>query len=309
MEHSGYPSVSSDFLDFKATSPQMARSPLTNSGQQRLNTGYMNSINTNMSNMNMHSYDPQPPIHNQQMNLVPHQPQVPMQSNVIQEEILAQLQSLKSVFNKMMGSIERLEVRVSKVESVTSQILKNQQEVLQVPFMSQSDLDQARQVAEQLERDSTVAKQLQAAYNKETDLKKSSGYRPTTASTECPICGLRVSNYDLEVHVDKCLAMFSNDPKKEAQVKDTQKKVEAGFFAKMFKGAKTEKTETTTTTTKTTTTGHNDENQGFNYYNNGYPPQIMSPHMMQGHPGMVMPMYMYPSYPNVNQQHPHTQLE
>jgi len=204
---------------------------------------------------------------------------------------------------------------MNKVEITTTQILKNQQEVLQVPFMSQEDLDKARLAAEQLERDTSVAKQLQAAYNKEIDLKRTSSYRSTTsvAMTDCPICGMRVSNFELETHVDKCLAMFSNDPKKEAQVKETQKKVDSGFFAKMFKGGKTEKTETTTTTTKTTSTsGHGDMdnlNQGYNYFG-GYPQgQMAPPQMMPGHPGMVMPMYMYPSYPNINSQHPHTQLE
>jgi len=280
-------------------------------------------MNNPMSNsipnsMNIQSpYEPPQMVHSPQMNLVPHQPQINHQNSTpIQEEILAQLQSLKSGFNKMMSSIERLEVRMSKVEMTTTQILKNQQEVLQVPFMSQEDLDKARLAAEQLERDTSVAKQLQAAYNKEIDLRRTSSYRSSTsvAMTDCPICGMRISNYELEAHVDKCLAMFSNDPKKEAQVKDTQKKVESGFFAKMFKGGKTEKTETTTTTTKTTTSGHGDvdNSQGFNYYG-GYPQgghgQMVPPQMMQGHPGMVMPMYMYPSYPNINQQHPHAQLE
>jgi len=55
-----------------------------------------------------------------------------------------------------------------------------------------------------------------------------------------------VNQVDLEVHVDACLEMFSNDPKKEAEVRDTKKKVENGFFSKLGLMKKT-KTETTTT--------------------------------------------------------------
>jgi len=302
MEQSmSYPNVQNDFLDFKVVSPQMNRA----------------------SNMGLSGPNPYMVHHQQQQQQQQQQPSYeivshvqPQSANQMVEDTLNQL---KSSVSKMMSMLERLEVRMNKVEQSTQQILKNQQEVLQVPFMSQTDLDQARQAAEQLERDSTVAKQLQAAFNKEVDVKKTStSYRSSVSQgvTDCPICGAKVSNYELEGHVDKCLAMFSDDPKKQVQVKDTQKKVEAGFFSKMFKGAKTEKTETTTTTTKTFSThatapNHEAElSQNFNYFG-GYPsypvvanPQMGSPQM--GHSQMVMPMYMYPSYPNT---HMTTQLQ
>jgi len=293
MDHVSYPSVQqNDFLEFKISSPQLNR----------------NNLNSSVGSNAYYSQVPQQT--QQSYEMVPHSNVSTSSQSQMVEETLNQL---KVGFSKMMSMLERLDSRISKVEQTTTQILKNQQEVLQVPFMSQTDLDNARQVAEQLERDTTVAKQLQAAFNKEVDVRKTSS--PSHGSSECPICGLRVGNYELETHVDKCLAMFSNDPKKETQVKETQKKVEAGFFAKMFKGGKTEKTETTTTTTKTVSTHatapnhENDQlNQSFGYFG-GYPqPYIMtSPQMHgQGHSPVVMPMYMYPSYPNT---HMTTQLQ
>jgi len=258
----------------------------------------------------MHS--PQQVVHQSPYEIVPHNPQPQVSSQQLVEETLNQL---KLGFSKMMSTLERLESRMTKVEQVTTQILKNQQEVLQVPFMSQSDLDNARQAAEQLERDTTVAKQLQAAFNKESEVKRTTFRQSSQGASDCPICGIRVGNYDLESHVDKCLELFSNDPKKEVQVKETQKKVEQGFFAKMFKGAKTETKETTTTTTKTVSThatAPNHEvdqlNQSFNYFG-GYQPYMMGSPQHQhphGQTPMVMPMYMYPSYPNT---HMTTQLQ
>jgi len=225
------------------------------------------------------------------------------------------LQQLKVGFAKMMATLERLEQRIQRVEQTTSLILKNQQEVFQVPFMSQTEIDQARQAAEQLERDSSVAKQLQAAYNKEVEVKKNLVHvqNNSMALYECPICGVRVNAMDLEVHVDNCLEMFSNDPKKEAQVQDVKKKMDQGFFSRFMKTSK--KTETTTKVTTTSTSSARDpqsatapllgDQEGMmngqqGYFNPGfaYPP-FASPHMSpnQTHPPMMMPMYMYPSYP------------
>jgi len=253
-------------------------------------------------------------------SLYHHENQQPMMQQQNQQTVpfMAQkvnddtLQQLKLGFAKIMTVLERLEQRITKVEQTTSQILKNQQEVFQVPFMSQTEIDQARNIAEQLERDNTVAKQLQAAFNKETELKKSRG----NALHECPICGVRVNDVELEVHVDKCLEMFSNDPKKEAQLKDAKTKIESGFFSKVFGLNKVNKTETTTTTTKTVSQSaipptfsmeHDamgNPNQNMYGYG-GYSPYQgsprmspnMSPNMNGGNAPMMMPMYMYPSYP------------
>jgi len=244
----------------------------------------------------------------QQHIMVPHAQVQQQTSTSMNDETI---QQLKVGFNKMMGILERLEQRLAKVEHTTQQILKTQQDAFHVPFMSQTEIDHARQVAEQLEKDTSVAKQLQAAFNKETEVKRNITYSSSSSSAskyhECPICGARVPAFDLEVHVDGCLRMFSDDPKKEAQIKDTQKKMESGFFARVFgfKNNTNTKTETTTTTTKTTTSApvHLDEMipPPGPYHGYGYP----SIGNREGtHPPMMMPMYYpYPSYPPPHMNH------
>jgi len=243
-------------------------------------------------------YDMRTPASSQQMVQ-----SIPMYENNVSSEV----QQLKVGLSKMMCILERLEQRISKVEQTTSQILKNQQETLTVPFMSQTDLDQARKIAEQMEHDTSVAKQLQAAYNKEIEVKKSiTSYTPTKTS-DCPICGVRVSQLELEDHVDSCLDTFSDDPKKQTEIKDTKKKIEAGFFSKLIGINKTTKTKTETTTKVTTnaTAPLLSDYEGHNMYQYGYPPMHHNgptPNV----PPMMMPMYMYPSYPAT---HMTTQLQ
>jgi len=216
---------------------------------------------------------------------------------------------------RMMSMLERLEQRINRVEQVSNQILKNQQESFQVPFMSQKEIDTARTLAEQLEQDTTVAKQLQAAYNKEVEVRKhQGGHMMYAMAADCPICGGRVAQTDLEAHVDQCLEMFSNDPKKETAVKDTKQKVENGFFSRMFNGK--HKTETTTTkvvqrTSSTTSVPNDSANASANsmyptypMYPPGFHPSMMA--MPNGGQGMqmampngmpmMMPMYMMPGY-------------
>jgi len=238
--------------------------------------------------------------------MVPSIPQPNMYDNTSET-----LQQLKAGFSKMMSMLERLEIRINKVEQTTYQILKNQQETLQVPFMSQTEIDQARKIAEQLEHDTSVAKQLQAAYNKEVDVKKkSSSYNTPTLSDDCPICGDRVSHLDLEAHVDNCLNMFSNDPKREVEVMDTKKKMETGFFSKLIGINKTTKTKTETKTTKVTTNESaatapllSDHDGRMQPHPSMYP-QFSYPPMHHGsnsnNQPMMMPMYMYPSYPSTH---------
>jgi len=164
------------------------------------------------------------------------------------------MNSLKSSMNKMMTSLERMEQRLNRVEQTTNQILKNQQEVLQAPFISQNELDNARKVAEKFEKDSAVAKQLQAAYNKEIEVRKNMAPRHTqqwqTVQTpmmqvamnqagQCPICGGRFAMNVLENHVQQCLDQFSEDPKKEIEIQETKKKMETGFFGRLIKSTKT----------------------------------------------------------------------
>jgi len=223
------------------------------------------------------------------------------------------LKLLSMGFTKMMSLLERLEQRIQRVEQTTTQILKNQQETFQVPFMSQAEIDQARQAAELLERDSSVAKQLQAAYNKETEVRKSMA-TVSQSLVECPICGVRVNGFDIEAHVDQCLEMFSNDPKKESQVQDTKKKMDQGFFSRFMKTSASKKmTETTTTKVVTTSTssgkseasapllGNDSMSPNNAYYAPhmpfAYPPAFTANGQSQQHPPMMMPMYMYPSYP------------
>jgi len=213
------------------------------------------------------------------------------------------LQQLKQGLGKVLSSMERLEQRISRLEQSTNQILKNQQEVLQVPFMSQTDIDRARQAAEQIEQDTNVAKQLQAAYNKEIELKKSMttsmSYAPRLA--DCPICGVKVSTMEMEVHVDQCLELFSDDPKKETQIQETKKKMETGFFGRLFKT--TTKTETTKVVSTQAPTSQRPESQSM-YPGYGYPPYANMPqNTTTGQNGMpmMMPMYMYPAYPQMTQ--------
>jgi len=237
-------------------------------------------------------------------SLVVQQPQQPQVQPSFDPEVLTQLTNGMS---RMMSILERLEQRISRVEQSTSQILKNQQESFQVPFMSQKEIDHARLLAEQLEQDTSVAKQLQAAYNKEVEVKKRTSVHPMMLA-ECPVCGARVAQNDLESHVEKCLDMFSNDPKKEIQVKETKQKMETGFFGKFFNKTKTETTTTTKVLSRSNSTVVMPEPSEMPpglYPAYGYPqfaaPQ--SPHNMNinGVP-MMMPMYMYPGgYPGMPQ--------
>jgi len=233
----------------------------------------------------------------------------PVQSNSsIQDETL---QQLKFGLAKMMSTMERLEQRLNRVEQTTSTILKNQQETLQVPFMSQTDLDKARQVAEQLEHDTNVAKQLQAAYNKEAEVKKTTtsiSYQAPRLA-ECPLCGGRFAQPELEGHVNQCLELFSSDPKKEKQVAQVKQQKESGFFGKFFDFHKTSKTETTKVITRTTSSSSSataplltsQENEGMmqNFYPSPYGyPQFNNTN--NGGVPMMMPMYMYPTYPSTH---------
>jgi len=162
-----------------------------------------------------------------------------------------------------------------------------------------------------------VAKQLQAAYNKEIEVKKNMGstnasYHMPAQHSDCPICGVRVNVMDLEVHVDNCLQMFSNDPKKQVEVRDTKQKMEKGFFGKLwnFNSVQKTKTETTKVTTTQSSAPHEIHNEGMqNFYPSpyGYPQFPSHPHQgPNGMPPMMMPMYMYPSYPST---HMTTQLQ
>jgi len=219
------------------------------------------------------------------------------------------LNSLKMGMAKMMSAMDRLEQRLNRVEQTTSQILKNQQEVLQVPFISQSELDTARKAAEQLEQDTAVAKQLQAAYNKEVEVRKSSSsfqyHTPTPNHSmnqigQCPICGSRMmSNGELEAHVEKCLDQFSSDPKKELAVQDTKKKMETGFFGRTF-GIKSTKTTETKVISSPATAPSMDHDGMMVNPNNYYPPQAfgypMMMHPQMQHQMMAPPNGYWPSY-------------
>jgi len=217
------------------------------------------------------------------------------------------LNEIKVGFSKIMQTMERLEQRLNRVEQTTTQILKNQQEVLQVPFISQGELDQARKAAEQLERDTTVAKQLQAAFNKETEVKRTIVTYQNSVG-QCPICGARINGMDLEAHVDQCLLLFSNDPKKEVEVKETKKKVEQGFFSRLYKTSSKTKVVTTQGSQSSQSTpllARSGDQEGMMVNSsNYYPPPFGYPSYPHGspqsqHPPMMMPMYMYPSYPHI----------
>jgi len=240
---------------------------------------------------NQDYFDPRNTVNSQHMQSIPRQ----------YDPTTEALEQLKAGFSKMMTMLERLEQRITKVEQSTSQILKNQQETLTVPFMSQSEVDQARKIAEQMENDTNVARQLQAAYNKEVEVKKSiTSYTPTLTS-ECPICGARVSQLDLEAHVDSCLDTFSDDPKKQVEVKETKKKMESGFFSKLIGINKTTKTKTETTTKITSNQPSatapllSDYDTHHHIYPQFYPP--IQNGTNSNAPPMMMPMYMYPTYP------------
>jgi len=227
------------------------------------------------------------------------------------------LQKLSIGMAKMIATMERLEQRLNKVEMTTSQILKNQQETLQVPFMSQTEIDKARLVAEQLEQDTNVAKQLQATYNKEIEMRKKTIVTTNNSVilSECPICGVRVNQMDLEVHVDNCLEMLSHDPKKEQEAKKKIEQQNPGFFSRFLKKTKTYETTKVTTTESTApllSKSESDHNEMTNFYPNyGFmPPQQQGMSHMppqhhqqqqqhsQGQFPMMMPMYMqYPQYP------------
>lgn len=259
---------------------------------------FQDFVKNNTSTGNAHPNVTQSNIPTSNLNIVPVQPAQPS----LDQEVLSHL---RTSMTRMMSILERLEQRVSRVEQSTAQILKNQQESFQVPFMSQKEIDTARQLAEQLEQDSSVAKQLQAAYNKEIELKKRTSGHPMTLA-ECPVCGARVNQLELEGHVEQCLDMFSNDPKKQAEVKETKQKMETGFFGKFFNKTKTETTTTTKVISRSNSTNM-PEPEGVPH--NLYPaygyPQFMPPpqnmHNINGVP-MMMPMYMYPGYPGASQQ-------
>jgi len=208
------------------------------------------------------------------------------------------LNQLKLGFAKMMQTMERLEQRLNRVEQTTTQILKNQQEVLTAPFISQNELEQARKVAEQMEHDDRVAKQLQAAYNKEAEVRKTvTSY--STMMSQCPICGARVSQMELESHVDKCLEMFSNDPKKQVEIKETKQKAEAGFFSRLYKTSKTEKTKVISNIPPSSTPLLSDQDHMMVNPSSYYPPPFAYPSYPaysgspQPHQMPMMPMYMY----------------
>lgn len=309
-----------DFLDFqqmKISSPSQR-----NQGNNPYSSNTYDSPQPQYHSYNVHSPSIQTHnFNNQQFSQQTEQNQVVRSnsSNNTTHVDIEVLQQLKLSMTKMMSMLERLEQRMCKVESTTNQILKTQQETLQVPFMSQSEIDKARTAAEQLEQDTNVAKQLQAAYNKEVEVRKSKMIATSSSSfaTECPICGLRVNQLELESHVDTCLAMLSNDPKKE---QETKKKIEAtnpGFFSRFLKKTKTTETTKVTTTESATapllTNNNSNSNSSSNSMNSGemqnyyhsqqsfgnYPVIMMPPPNSNGNQvPMMMPMYMYQGYPS-----------
>jgi len=307
MEHSwsqqtSYPVLDTNFpqqQDFLSEYKSMNMSPQTSRMMSPQSHPNMSHSNPNMT-----------------QSLVPIQQQ-PSQSSISATLDSETLQTISKGMTKMMSMLDRMEQRLQKVEQATSQILKNQQEVFQVPFMSQSEIDQARNAAEILERDSSVAKQLQAAYNKEIEVRKNF-VSVSQQMVDCPICGVRVSGGEIEMHVDQCLEMFSSDPKKEVQVQEAKKKMDQGFFSRFIKTAKTKETTTTKVTTTSTSSGKSEATAPLlGDRDNGmmmpgyYPPQFAYPQAFGNHPQggqqpMMMPMYMYPSYPNT---HMTTQLQ
>jgi len=302
-------------------------------------------MNNNQQQYTQHNQMPSPSLSRNYNNTVAN---TTMSNNIPYDS--ESIQQLKVGMAKIMQTLERLETRLNRVEATTTQILKQQQETLSVPFMSQSEIDKARIMAEQMEQDSSVAKQLQAAYNKEVEVRKnvtrttthltsppsysSSSYpTPTPSIQECPICGARVLQSELEVHVDNCLEQFSDDPKKESQVKETKKKIETGFFGKFFKSTKTETTKVVTQSSSPNAPLLSNSNYpnndamvnmpsiypAFAAYPTSYPPSQNSPQQYHSNSNylasnnsinntqpVMMPMYMYPSYPNLN---PHIQQE
>lgn len=268
----------------------------------KVNPGMYKSSNSTVSSIPAQSLVVQQP--QAQIQAQPQAQFQPQTQTSFDPEVITQLTNGMS---RMMAILERLEQRISRVEQSTSQILKNQQESFQVPFMSQKEIDTARTLAEQLEQDTSVAKQLQAAYNKEVEVKKRTSVYPMMLA-ECPMCGARVAQNELEVHVEKCLDMFSNDPQKEIQVKETKQKMETGFFGKFFNKTKTETTTTTKVLSRSNSNAvmpeHSSEmaQQGL-YPAYAYPQFAQNQHNMNinGVP-MMMPMYMYPGYPGMPTQ-------
>jgi len=228
------------------------------------------------------------------------------------------LNTMKTTMSKMISTLERLEQRLNRVEQTTSQILKNQQEILQVPFISQSELDNARKVAEQLEQDTAVAKQLQAAYNKEVEVRKNMApqnsqqwktiqttminHNINQGAQQCPICGGRYATNELELHVENCLNQFSEDPKKENVVQETKKKIDTGFFGRLYKSTKTtEKTKVITSPNSATAPLLGGDHDGMMINPNNYYPQAYGYPMMMPHPSMQHQMIPQNGYwPNYN---------
>jgi hypothetical protein len=114
-----------------------------------------------------------------------------------------------------MQFMDNVDQRLSNLETVTREFSKQQLESPQSIPISTFELETAKRMQEQLEADMEAARKLQADFDTEYS-KGSSTSSPSRNTQECPICHLKMSADELQVHIEPCLDKESkkDGPKK-----------------------------------------------------------------------------------------------
>jgi len=239
-------------------------------------------------------------------------------------------------FEKFNSFMDRIDKRLSSLESTAQSILKNQKTSNPDDlsgYIAKTELESLRKMQEQMETDFEVAKRMQADIDskfqkekQETEKKRSSTTTrkdttpPPSSMQDCPICGSKVPFLELEFHVNQCLEGITSGDTKDL----TPEKV--SFWKRVFgPGPKKDDTANNQVVVRTTSTPAPKTiplaktqqptptpmpmypGNGQDYYQmplvyrggGGYPQPQMMPPMYGGYPQQI---YYYPT--NMQQQPP-----
>jgi len=136
-----------------------------------------------------------------------------------QQAVMLMMDQMQQQFSKIMGFFEMVDRRLTKLENSTQEILSQQNSVVTVPYDPTEILHAAQQM-QQEQADAELARRLQEEETRDIESKKVSTLtpRPITKPVEkkvpekkpasmldCPICNKKLSEYEIEEHVNTCL--------------------------------------------------------------------------------------------------------
>jgi hypothetical protein len=132
-----------------------------------------------------------------------------------QQTMLLMMDQMQQQFNKFMNFFEGVDRRLNKLEKATQEILSQQNSVVTVSY-DPTEVLQAAQQMQQEKTDEELARRLQEELNREEPKKTTPTPRPPEKKTEvkksvsptmndCPVCGKKFSDLEIDEHVNTCL--------------------------------------------------------------------------------------------------------